>query len=222
MSAARIVSYRLVLPPPWRRLGLGESLEDDARALVEAAAARAPDAIPPDQLGPRVREAVRAVVARAEDVRARGGIDLYLPADLLHGFVVRASLAVSQTRPPTPSGVRVAAQDVVDRLLAAPGATPLETPGDAAAGLQGTTWVRRAGLVERPGEDPARTLSYTAALPDGSERWMVVTSTVLGTDAADPDGSAVRLDALFDAVMTTWRWEIVQVTAGTSAGTVQP
>lgn len=205
----RVSSYRLVLPPPWARIPLREGTEEAVTAIVERVAATTPRHVPPDQVGPRKRELVRVMTTRAAELREKGGIDLYLPLDTIHGFAVRASFSVSETLPPGADPAE--SGEVLDVLAAAPGSARVSTAGDARSGAPATEWVRRERVVPgEPDHDPAVLVDYTAAVPGAEHVWLVASFSVVGGDSGDPDGTARPLVELFDAIMSTWRWVVAR------------
>ncbi|GAB2679850.1 hypothetical protein [Thalassiella azotivora] len=197
MSDAPATGYRLVLPPGWVRFPVrdeGTAAEID-RILVEAA-----EGAPRDRVAPhlaRAREQAAQMVARA---RAAGALDLYAPIRGVGGRPVPASFVVQ------------------DHVLPLPGDQTAPDPATAAAGLASRTpdaevLTLRAGVAVRsrtrhdgPEEGTtAHRVEYHLPVPGDDVRWVSVVFTTVGLqdDEATPD---LFVD-LFDALMTTWRWE---------------
>jgi hypothetical protein len=203
----RVGTYRILLPPPWVRVPLREGTEEAVTAIVDRVAATTPADIPPDQVGPRKRELIRALLQRAGELRDQGGLDLYLPVESVSGFMVRASFTVSEVRPP---GADAAEASAVTQVLARePGADLVTTRGIPDRGLPETTWVRRRRVIQPDdGADPALLVDYTTPVPGAEQVWLLSSFSCSGTDAAEPEGTADMLSELFTAIMLTWRWEL--------------
>jgi hypothetical protein len=194
------------------RVPLREGTAEAVQVIVDRVAATTPAHIPPDQVAPKKRELSRALLQRAEELRQQGGLDLYLPVDSIHGFLVRASFSVSEIQPS--GAVASEAPDVTAVLLREPDTGLVTTRGSEQHGLPDSAWVRRRRVI-RPedGADPALVIDYTTALPGAEQVWLLCSFSCVGTDADDPDGTAAALAELFDAIMTTWRWEIAPAPA---------
>lgn len=197
-------SYALVLPPPWVRIHLQEPdrMRESVRAYVEARARRAPKEIPPDQLAALKVKLQGQLVRQLEESRDGGTIDYYLPSGPLHGVDLNASFVVSSLIPD--ANADAAQASAVHTLLGAEGAT--------AVVIAGTHWSRSEAVVTTEGDQlveaglPARRITYTTAVPGDERRWALVTCTVIGDGNPDSDHTQLVVE-LFDAIMTTWRWD---------------
>lgn len=220
MSA--VVSYRLVLPPPWVRVPLGEETAEQVRALVERAAEAAPREMPPDQLGPFKRELERRFMRQFEAAAAHGALDHYLPAAPVHGIHLGASFFVALARPEGGDGVDP--REFVGGVLAERGSGP-----DArTVEIDGSVWVRTESTVApdddlAPGVDVGtRRVTYLTAVPEAPGQWIVVSFSSIGDGDPASDLTSITVE-LFDAIMSTWRWvrdgaAVGPETAATPAG----
>lgn len=194
--------YRLVLPEPWERIPLAGDTAGQVRAIIDRRVARLPKEVPPDQVGPVRRRLEDELGRHLADARENGGVDFYLPTDLVHGIPLNASFVVSAMLPDTSAESGLAPR-VLASLLSEEGAEPVEAGG--------STWVRRERRLQRPAdtfvdaEVAVRKVEYLTPVPDDELRWILVTFTTVGD--GDPDGDLTGLVVeLFDAIMSTWRW----------------
>ena len=148
-------------------------------------------------------------VRDAADVQAaadNGAVDVYLPTDTWHGFLIGASFVVSLVAPPglVPEGAtgEEAAALLITELAAGEGADLMS--------IDGTPWVRVESVEEA---DPARAdidvgtrrVEYLTPHPDIPQRWIIVAFSCTG--AGDPTDEVADVTVrLFDAIMGTWRW----------------
>lgn len=200
-GSGTISGYRLALPPPWSRIPLDGTAEATIQGIVDDVAARyTPKQVSPDEVGPKKRELVRELMAQVVQARDNGGVDLYLPLEQIHGYSVQASF-------------------VVNRVIPDANMTSDEVPGVMASLLRDdttrpitvadTVWVRRERSVPREGDDDVDSVrvDYFTAIPGQARAWILVSFSSVGAPLAGPDGEGNLLVELFDAIMTTWRWQ---------------
>lgn len=194
-------AYTIALPPGWQRIPLDGYIASHVAAIMDEAVTRVPKEVPPDQVKPMRRQFETALVRQLEEARANGGVDYYLPVDLMHGQLVSASLMVTSVVPDANAEPGLA-QRVMAQLLTDEGARPVS--------LGDTIWVRTERLREREADEfhersRAREVEYRTFAPDEEARWIVVTGTTMGD--GDPTGEvADLLIELIDAMMSNWRW----------------
>lgn len=197
-----MTSYRIVLPAPWERIALDATLHDSVRALIDRAVARLPKEIPPDQVAPQRRILEKELTGRLLEARDNGGIDYYLPTDLMHGQQLNASFVVSMVIPDA-----AATPDLVPRVLAQLMSGPETRP----VSVGETVWARTEKVLHREPDGlvkeqlAVRKVEYVTALPGDERRWVLVTFTTLGDGDVDSEATTL-ITELFDAMMTTWRW----------------
>lgn len=168
------------------------------RSAVREAVSGLPRDAPPDRIGPRRLELERRLTAMARQVRGTGGIDLYLPAGPVYDAPLAASFLVSELSvgPADPSGVAA--------LLTAEDDTWQPVTLDGAGGRRiertdGPAPADGAGVV-------SRCVDYLVPVPCRPGRWLVIAFSTL--DGGDPDDYIARLlTELFDAIMSTFRWD---------------
>lgn len=193
----RAGGYSLVLPPGWVRVPLnGASDGTLERTLERAVAGALPAELPRDERARatvRIMGRLRAVAAEA---RESGALDLYLPIRGMHGLAIPASFLVHEVPVPAGEDERAALAE----LVAAGGA---EVVVDGASGVRQDATLPADPLMSETGT-PTRRISYVLPAP-GAGRWLsVVYSTFADGDAAS-EFAEVLVD-LFDAIMTTFRW----------------
>lgn len=206
-------SYRLALPPPWERISLRKGTQDRVQQIVDdVAAAHTPKEVPPDQVGPKKRELVWAIMMQVKQAQDTGGVDLYLPLADIHGFTVQASFIVSEV---TPDANMTADEvpGVMASMLRAEGVRPVT--------IDDTVWVRRQAMV--PARDdqsaPSTRVEYVTAVPGVPRYWILSSFSKVGPPITDPDNPEDGDDllvGLFDAIMTSWRWQYDERATGRS------
>jgi hypothetical protein len=211
-----VTGYTVVLPAPWERIPLDQGCADAVRGIVDRAASRLPKEVPPDQVAPARHRLERELLHQLREARELGGVDFYLPTDLMHGQQLNASFVVNVVVPDATVDAETVPR-VVATLLAEEGARPVSAGG--------SVWVRTERQVEHrldtfggaaveaaDGSSPAgaapvplRRVQYRTGVPGEPRQWVVVTFTTAGDgDPASPGADLVV--ELFDAIMSTWRW----------------
>jgi hypothetical protein len=178
-------------------------MEEQVRGLLDAAIERWPQQIPPDQVGPARRQLERVIVQNLVEARDTGGIDYYLPTDVMHGQRIAASFVVAAVIPDAAAPDAVTGQVLAELLRTTEGSRPVT--------VDGTVWVRSEKVIVRAPDESsaqelvARRVEYLTAIPSEQRRWIIATFTTYGD--GDPDGEVAHLLVqLFDAIMSTWRW----------------
>jgi hypothetical protein len=174
----RVGGYRIVLPPGWVRIPLGEGAE---KALEEEVYSRVK--------GTRWEADVRRVMAeQVAAARRGGGLDLYVPVRSRRGAPLAASFLVGQI---------VLAQGPAPEVVLA----GLAGQGGSVRGMAGTLAVRREYVREPQAATPtgSRHVEYALAVPRDATRYLTVSFSAAG-------GLAGAFVELFDAMMTTFRW----------------
>ncbi len=198
--------YTITLPPGWERVPLDGKLGARVEELLQRAADRAnrrnADPAPPDQLKPLLRQLGQGLLAQLTAARDQGGVDYYLPVDLMHGQLVSASMVVSTLIPDA-----AIEDELVPRVMAS-----LLADADATAfTIDGLPWVRRERIRERAGDSfsetrEVREVEYRSPVPVEPRRWVIVTATTLGEEGDVRSETSGLVVELFDAMMANWRW----------------
>lgn len=205
--------YTLVLPPGWRQVPLDGTAGSVVRELVDRAFGDVPADVPPDTVAALRRTMEGRLLATLDEARHGGGTELYLPTERMGDLAVPASFVAGQVR--LDAEAEAVAADGVDpdevpvqvlaRLLAADeAARPVEVDGAAALRTE-----RRAAadVDQQLGVDAgSRRVDYLIAVPGRPGRWLTVSCSVL--EVADAPDLVELLVELFDAVMTTFRWDL--------------
>ncbi|TNC33108.1 hypothetical protein [Mumia zhuanghuii] len=223
--------YQIALPTPWEQIPVGaDNTRQRVAEIAGRAVARVTADMSPDEAA-KLRITLEQQLLRQLAVAERGGaVDFYMPTDLIHGMALSASFTVSVVMPDAmaPAGVAttvmtsliaedeasepVSIGDTVwirsDRVTKVPTADEVETAETEEVGLAAEA---ARELVEESGGAIAasRTVEYTTVVPSDERYWLLVTFTTLGD--GDPQGElADLLVELFDAIMSTWRWETAE------------
>ncbi len=198
----RIRTYRIITPPPWERIGLREDPRSRIEEIIDEVAARhTPAHVPPDQIAPKKRELVETLMKQVREASDHGGIDLYLPLAEIHGHAVQASFLVSEVT----ANALLASDEVPDVM-----ASLLTDAGAAPVTIDDTIWVRQERHQPPTDQFPveSRRVEYVTAVPGAERYWIMTAFSIAGPPVTidEVPGGVDLLVALFDAMMTTWRW----------------
>lgn len=184
-------AYRIMLPPGWAMIPLLAGTEEAITAILDTAAAEVHE----DTTQQRAEIAAR-LRKTADDVRANNGVALYVPIAKVHDITVPASFAVFD--------LAFGSLDTFDPgLLTALLATGPQSRQVGLAGVVATRTER--GAPADPGRGvpvPSRRVDYLLPFPQDPDRWVLIAFSAL-----DIDGHTADWIALFDAMMTTFRWQ---------------
>lgn len=198
-----MTAYRLALPHPWAHIPLGNGTQDRVAEIVQGAMDRIPDDVPPDQVAQTRIRLEGMLLAELKEAQENGAIDYYVPTDTMHGVTINASFVVSAVIPD--AAVEDGATGAVLASLLKDGDSRPVTVAD-------TVWVRTEAVMERPADDvvgedvSARKVDYVTAVPSEQRRWIIVSYTTVGDGDPNSEFTALMVE-LFDAIMSTWRWQ---------------
>jgi len=200
--ASRVRSYSIVLPAPWRRIPLRSDVNAHVARIVDSVVARTPPHISPDEVAPKRIWLERQLLDQALEAQDNGGVDLYLPVEDWHGFLVSASIVVSEVVPDATADADSVGPVMAD-LLRDADSRP-ETVDD-------TVFVRTESVKEARPEGPAspsRHVRYVTAVPGDERTWLMVQFACVGEEigSGSEESTDHLLVELFDAIMTTFRW----------------
>lgn len=186
-APATVRDFRVVLPPGWVRIPLG----DDAEATVVAlAAGRARGAAPPAR--ENVRTALVATLTRAvREARTAGGIDLLMSVDGVAGLPVPASCLISFVEAEGPTDLPTLAAQ-----LAGPSAEVSVATLDCGPAVR-----RQSTRLAREGSIDVVLTELTFWVPVPGRTGLLVLA--FGTPSPE---LAEALLGLFDAMGTSLRW----------------
>lgn len=200
LSSKHLTGYSIVLPPGWQRIPLRQGTQAAIRDITKKASARLSRHIPSEQaISYRLCIEQGLAEATRKGLRA-GGIDLYLPTELIHGVAVPASFIVSCGTHPAPTPVDHT--QVIGRLM---GSTEKSAP----VIVDGITGLRTEGAVmaapDQEADAATLRVDYILPLPGHIGWWLIVTFSTLSD--GNPESEFAKLLAqLFDAIMLTFRW----------------
>lgn len=197
--------YTLVLPPGWVQVPVDSRADGAVRRLVAEALEDPPREVPPDTLATLRRRLEGQLLAAVRSARDNGGSELYLPVAPLGGVLMPASFVVGEVdlQAPEPHAGDVVVA-VLARLLAEDErARPVELDGAPALRTERALPARPDAML---GVDAAaRGIDYLVAVPGRPGRWLAVSFTAL---VVEDDDLTELLVELFDAVLTTFRWDV--------------
>lgn len=211
MSESVVASgYGLVLPPGWVRIPLRGGTEEALDEKVFRGIEVIPEGVPREKGMAFRMEVRRRVARRVREARKGGGLDLYVPVGARPGALMAASFVVAGMATEWEEGAEP--ERALGRLA---GMRRGGAEGEV-RGVGETVAVRWEYVTEAGGEDEdegekadtgARRVEYVLPVP-GQEggRWVAVNFATAGD--GDPGSDISRaLTELFDAIMTTFRWE---------------
>jgi hypothetical protein len=201
-QAVARVGYRLILPPGWTRI----PVRDDPKPALDDILSRSFAGLPKDKYGPLQAELRKKLLAQIATARESQGIDLYLPIERVHGLTVAASFVVAIMEFDS-----VETPDAEDVLIAyaaqSDDATVAEIDSAPAVRTERIVAAAEGASPEDEASYGSRRVDYVIAIPDSADMWLSVSFSTLGD--GDPDGDVAKLLVeLFDAIMSTFRWQV--------------
>lgn len=198
------VGYSVVLPPGWHRIPVRWGSKKAIREAADEAFSMLPKDAPPDTVGPYRKELERYLTDLVRDARTKGGIDLYLPVRPAYGAPMPASFVVADISEALRSAGEVPDPAQAILLFTADNDDAHPVTVDGAMGLR----IEKTGKASLDGNEQfgAHQVDYILSVPGTRDRWLAVYFATLGGGNPD-DQVAALLTSLFDAMMTTFRWE---------------
>ncbi|TFB77839.1 hypothetical protein E3O21_09400 [Cryobacterium flavum] len=201
ISAPRVrCAYRLVLPPGWVLIPVGDSADAAITNLVDRQFA----GLPTDTYGPQKKRLGAGLRTIAAEARRAGGLDLVFPLAMPWLVPVSAGIVMSEVRTDAPSDTAVAL--LAERMQpSGPNATVART---------------RAGRCVREIVDlprapdgngrltvaAVRTVHYSWPVPGAPGSFLVSALTVSGAPIAEFEPIVEALTELFDVMMESVVW----------------
>ena len=191
-----VSGYTLIVPEEWQKIPVQQGTDKAIKDLLDRAFARhGRDQVA--QLRREVENRLRNVVRQA---RMNAGIDVFLPLGHRERNLP-ASFLISYAefgKPDAPDP-----QQVLSYVLST-------TEGGRPVQLAGTRGIRTERVYpadpERGADYASRRVEYILPVPGTADSWLVSSFSTLGE--GDPeDDIAKLLCTLFDAIMSTFRWE---------------
>ncbi len=190
--------------PGWETLPLGYADRVDCERRVKELVRQAvPDHLPRDSAIPFRRELLRHFLRLVGEARLGGATVLCLPIRRMGDHAVPASYTVAEWRD---SMADTSPEMLLEQLALASDAVVTRVEVDGQPALREDS-VQAPDPVEEPlATHAARRIGYTVLAPEQQHTWVIFTFTTFGD--GDPDGELANvLVRLFDAQMTTLRWE---------------
>jgi hypothetical protein len=193
--------YSVVLPPGWCRIPVRYGAKKAVQAVIDQVLTSVPRNVPRDKIAPYRVELEGKLQTMVREARGKGGIDLYMPLEPMHGLPVSASFVVSEGTLGNP-GEDVDPVQVVTYLAT-------EDGDEAPVTLDGVPAVRTEHSADPEPvtevEAGSRRVDYMVPVPSEQNRWLLAGFSTLG--AGDPDDEfSGALVELFDAIMSTFQW----------------
>ncbi|MEW2520172.1 hypothetical protein [Actinacidiphila alni] len=191
-----VTGYRLVVPKEWQKIPVQRGTERAISALLDRAFARHGR----DQVARYRREVEARLMRSVAEARRNAGVDLFLPLGHRERNLP-ASFLISY--------VEFAEQDAPDagQVLAEVIAT---TEGAGPTTLGGTPGMRTERTYDADPERgvayASRRVEYLLPVPGTADSWLLSSFSTLGQGSPDDD-VAELLCTLFDAIMSTFRWQ---------------
>jgi hypothetical protein len=197
-----VQDFELMLPEGWAVLptGPGDRPATDA-AIEDLVMTALPADLPRDSAEPWRRELRRHLTHAVDEARDSGARSVGFPVAPLDGVVIPASFCTAVLDDPEPGDP--------ERLLAALLADA-GTDGSFQE-IGGGPAVRVDSVATEPGpgalhDGPTRRVAYYIPHPEAPARWAITTfTTIADGDPRSPFAEA--LVVLFDAIMSTLRWQ---------------
>ncbi len=202
------VGYRLLLPPGWLRL---DTRTDTGRARLDVELDRVLPRSYDPALAPVVAQARSQAHAAWRQARDGGALDLYLPLGGVRGIPIPASFLVAVRRfatAPPPDLAAKGAEALVASLTANLAATlpaaevRLMPAGPAVRSVRPVT----ADASEANPQLEGVRVDYVWPVPGDAALWVMASFTAMRTPEL-PEAIIDHLVGLFDAIMSTWRWD---------------
>lgn len=200
------IGYRLTLPPDWVHIPLLSGTDEALDRVLFSNLKKVSSSVPKEKRMSFRLQLRRAVEEQVRAAQKANGTDLYLPVQtsgVRYGIPLAASVLVTEfvatEEDPGPEVVlaRLAAADADGAV-----AETLELADTLAVRREYT----RASSPHSADSLGMRHVDYALALPSDSRRYTVLSFSTAG----DGDPSSDFTDALtelFDAIMTTFRWQ---------------
>jgi hypothetical protein len=200
-AVGRATGYSLVLPPGWCRIPVRHGSKKAVQAVVDQVLTSVPRNVSRDKIAPYRVELEGKLQTMVREARGKGGIDLYMPLEPIHGLPVSASFVVSEGTLGNPGEEADPVQVVAFLATQGGDGAPVEVDGMPAVRTEHTVLAEPAAEVEAG----SRRVDYMIPVPSEQNRWLLAGFSTLG--AGDPDDEfSGALVELFDAIMSTFKW----------------
>ncbi|MCM2425956.1 hypothetical protein C8250_029925 [Streptomyces sp. So13.3] len=194
-----VSGYRLVVPDEWEKIPVQRGTDKAIAALLDRAFAKHGR----DQVAQYRRELEARLKKVINQARQNAGVDLFLPMgnreqNLPASFLI-SYVEFGRLDAPDPQQV------LAEVLSTTRGGEPVEI-----AGCSGIRTERNYDAdPEREVDYASRRIEYILPVPGTADSWLLSSFSTFGGGSPDDD-IAKLLGALFDAIMSTFRWKYQQ------------
>lgn len=190
-----VAGYTLMVPPEWQKIPVQRGSDQAIKRILDEAFAH----YGRDEVAQQRRDVEKRLREVIKNARQNAGVDLYLPIrtknkDVLASFLISYAEFGRQDAPPQ--------QDVLRYVMSSLNAAE-------PVGLAGVNGMRtERACPPDPEHDityASRRVEYLLPVPNTPDSWLVASYSTLGD--GDPESELTMLFCdLFDAMMTTFRW----------------
>ena len=203
-------SYRVIIPPTWAMIPVGDAADAAIDALIEERFA----GLPLDSYGPRKTRLGNALRDGVLAARKVGGVDVIIPTST--PWQVPLSVGIVMSQIPSKASSALEANALVARMQAdRPGSTIVETrAGNALREVLDHKAPATAPATSEDGPTVAgsellsglRTIYYSWPVPDNNGGTLVAACTIAGGRNVEYVPITEALTELFDVMMETLVW----------------
>lgn len=205
---AEPVKFRIILPPGWVHIDIGELAEAQIAEFAHTAA----KAVEPEHRAVAEKFLLDYLNRTATEAAEQGGQDLFFPGDPLGGPPTPMSILVAVPTLPPEAGSLPRMQALTAFAASSADSKPMSIGGEPAI-----RQVRNAPAVlsdDDTVEVPAtRTVTYALWSPGENSQLITFTGSLLRLNAPEGEYLAEALEFLFDTLIGTVRFETEEVTS---------
>jgi len=195
-------TYRLILPPWWVRVPIGDGVEEAVATLLD----RQFEGLPNDKYGPVKSRMSSTLIETARKARVTGGLDFIFPLGTPWQVPVSAGIVIS--RATLGSSFGTGADAIIAHLLSTTrGATQVETSAGAAVRLQEEHAATETEVAR------LRTVRYQWAVPHTDNAILIANFTISGVGSAEFAPIVEALTTLIDTMLGALEWQAQKETA---------
>lgn len=201
-ASGSVSGYRLVVPNEWHKIPVRRGTDKAIAALLDKAFAKHGR----DEVAQYRRELEARLKKTIKQARENAGVDVFLPVghrerNLPASFLI-SYVEFGKLDAPNP-------QQVLAEVLST-------TEGSKPVRIDGSYGMRTERIYDPdPGrnvEYPSRRIEYLLSVPGTADSWLVSSFSTFGEGNSDDQVSKL-LCALFDGIMSTFRWQYKQEAA---------
>lgn len=192
----KVTGYRIVVPNEWQKIPVRRGTDKAIKDILDRAFAQ----FGRDQVAQYRRELEGRLKKVVKEARSNAGVDMYIPLggrdrNLPASFMI-SFVEFGKADAPRQEDV------IADMRSSTSGAVSVTVNG-----TRGLRTMRDHPADPKKGVDYAsRRIEYVLPVPDTADSWLVASFSTFGGTRPD-DHLARLLSGLFDAIMSTFRWE---------------